>query len=70
MALTASRQVDRFVDQELRTFRVKGTTKIYRGAIVGLTSAGFARGLVAGDVFAGISYEEVDNTRLPAGEAA
>ena len=62
MALTASRQVDRFVDQELRTFRVKGTTKIYRGAIVGLTSAGFARGLVAGDVFAGISYEEIENT--------
>ena len=62
MALTASRQVDRFVDQELRTFRVKGTTKIYRGAFLGITSAGVLRGLVAGDVLAGISYEEIDNS--------
>jgi len=62
MALTASRQVDRFVDQELRTFRVKGTTKIYRGAFLGITSAGFLRGLAAGDVFAGIAYEEIDNS--------
>jgi hypothetical protein len=63
MALTASRNVDRYVDQELRTLRVKGTTKLYRGAIVGLTSAGYARGLVAGsDVFCGISYEEMDNS--------
>jgi len=63
MALTASRNVDHYVDQELRTLRVKGSTKVYRGAIVGLTSAGYARGLVAGsDVFCGISYEEMDNS--------
>jgi len=62
MALTASRNVDRYVDQQLRTLRIKGTTKIWRGAIVGLTSAGFARGLIAGDVFAGIAYEEKDNS--------
>ncbi len=62
MALTANRNVDRYVDQELRTFRVKGTTHVWRNAIVGLTSAGFARGLVAGDVFAGIAYEEMDNS--------
>ena len=61
MALSASRQVDRFVDQELRTFRLKVSTKLFRGAIVGV-SAGFARGLIAGDVFAGIAYEEMDNS--------
>ena len=62
MALTKSRNVEHYVDQELRTFRVKGTTKVYRGALVGLTTAGFARGQVAGDLFAGVAYEEMDNS--------
>jgi len=62
MALTANREVDHFVDQELRTLRVKGTAHVYKGALVGLTAAGFARGLVAGDAFAGIAYEEMNNT--------
>jgi len=62
MALNASRNVDHYVDQELRTLRVKGSTTVYRGAMVGTTSpAGFARGLVAGDPFAGVAYEEVAN---------
>ncbi|MEK6674658.1 MAG: hypothetical protein AABZ47_03275 [Planctomycetota bacterium] len=61
-ALTASRNVDRFVDTQLRTFRIKGSTKIFRGSFVGLTSAGFARALVAGDPFCGLAYEEVDNS--------
>jgi hypothetical protein len=62
MALTANREVDRYVDQELRTLRIKTATHIYKGAIVGLTATGFARGLVAGDAFAGIAYDEVNNT--------
>ncbi len=61
MALTASRDVDRYVDQELRSIPVKGGATVYRGALVGLSS-GFARGLVAGDAFAGIAYEEADNS--------
>lgn len=61
MALTANRDVDRYVDQELRTLPVKGSTRIYKGAFVGLSS-GYARGLVAGDAFMGIAYEEMDNT--------
>ena len=61
MALSANRDVDRYVDQELRTLPVKGSTHIYKGAFVGQTS-GYARGLVAGDVFAGIAYEEADNS--------
>ena len=37
MALTANREVDRYVDQELRTLPVKGSTKIYKGGLVGLS---------------------------------
>ena len=59
-ALAASRNVDHFVDQQLRTFKVKGSTTVYRGAFVGLAS-GLARGLVAQDLFVGIAYEQVAN---------
>jgi hypothetical protein len=63
MALTANRELDRYVDQELRTLPVKGSTRIYKGALVGLdASTGCARGLVAGDAFAGVAYEEADNS--------
>lgn len=62
MALSASRNVDRYVDLEIRTLRIKGSTKVYRGAIVGVTGAGLARGLLAGDSFQGLSYEEIDNS--------
>jgi hypothetical protein len=61
MALSANREVDRYVDQELRTLPVKAGAHVYKGALVGLSS-GHARGLEAGDAFAGIAYEEVDNT--------
>jgi len=61
MALSTNRDVDRYVDQELRTLPVKANTHIYKGALVGL-SGGCARGLVAGDPFGGIAYEEVDNS--------
>ena len=68
MALSANREVDRYVDQELRTLPVKGTTHIYKGALVGL-AGGLARGLVAGDAFAGVAYEEVDNSGGGDGDA-
>jgi len=60
MALSASRDLSHYVDQELRTYKVKGSTTIYKGALVGLSS-GYARGLVAADKFVGIAYEEVVN---------
>ena len=42
---------------------VKGATKIYQGAAVGLEAAsGFVRGLVAGDVFQGFAREKADNS--------
>jgi len=61
MALTANRDVDRYVDQELRTLPVKAGVHIYKGAFVGL-SGGYGRPLTGGDPFAGIAYEEVDNS--------
>ena len=62
MALTASREVDHYVDQQLRTVKVKGSTTVYKGAFVGLDSGGFARGLNAADPFVGIAFEEADNS--------
>lgn len=68
MALTVNRDLNRYVDQELRTFAVSASTKIYKGALVGIDRAtGLARNLVAGDLFAGIAYEEMDNSGGAAG---
>ena len=61
MALTANRDLDRYVDQELRALPVKTGVHIYKGAFVGL-SGGYAQPLTAGDPFAGVAYEEVNNT--------
>ncbi len=63
MALTANRELNRYVDQELRSFPVAAATHIWKGALVGIDRAtGHVRGLAAGDTFAGIAYEEMDNT--------
>jgi len=67
MALTANRDVQRYVDQELRSFSVAESAHIFKGAIAGFErTTGLVRPLVAGDLFAGIAYEECDNS---AGEA-
>lgn len=42
---------------------VKASTKIYEGALVGLTS-GYARGLVAGDTFVGVAARQADNSAV------
>ena len=68
MALSANREVDRYVDQELRSFGVKGSTHIYKGGFVGLDSNGYAQPLVAGDQAVGLAYEEIDNTSATDGE--
>jgi hypothetical protein len=62
MALTKNRDVDHYVDQELRTFQVAATKRVFKGGFVGLNSAGYAQPLVAGDAFVGVAYEEADNT--------
>ncbi|MFH1419458.1 MAG: hypothetical protein ABII12_14375 [Planctomycetota bacterium] len=69
MALTASRELNRYVDQELRTFPVGASQKVWKGALVGVDrSTGHVRNLVAGDTFAGIAYEEIDNSAGSGGD--
>lgn len=67
MALTANRNVDHYVDQELRTFPLAANVHVFRGALLGLASTGHVRPLSAGDRFAGLAYEEADNTGGAAG---
>lgn len=62
MALTKNRDVDHYVDQELRTLQVGGAKNVFKGALLGVSSAGYAQPLVAGDPFAGIAYEQADNS--------
>jgi len=46
----------------IHNYPVKAATRIFEGAAVGIESAtGFARGLVAGDVFVGFCIETSDN---------
>lgn len=71
MALTASRELNRFVDQELRSFSVAAAAHVFKGAFVGVErSTGHVRNLQPGDMFAGIAYEEIDNTNGSAGEVS
>lgn len=62
MALTANREVDRFVDQELRSFQVGASKHVYKGGFVALSATGYAQPLTAGDAFVGLAYEEADNS--------
>jgi len=62
MALTANRELDRYVDQELRRYAVAAGGHVYKGGFVGLNGSGYARALAAGDRCVGIAYEETDNT--------
>jgi len=62
MALTKNREVDHYIDQEMRSLQVATGAHVFKGALVGVTAGGYARPLVAGDLFAGIAYEEMDNT--------
>ncbi len=62
MALTANRDVDHYIDQELRSFQMAASKNLYKGALVGLSSTGYAQPLVAGDSFVGIAYEAMDNS--------
>ncbi len=62
MALSANYELDHYIDQEIRTLQVAASQHVYKGALVGLTTGGYARPLGAGDAFGGIAYEEIDNT--------
>lgn len=63
MTLSADVNVNRYVDQQLRTLSVKAATVIYRGGLVGVDRAtGYARPILAGDQFQGLAYEHCDNS--------
>ncbi len=72
MALTANRELNRYVDQELRSYGMAAEAVVHKGAFVGIDRAsGLVRLLQLGDLFAGIAYEEGDNTDgLVGGEAS
>lgn len=60
--LTKNRDLNRYLDQELRLFPVKGGVEIFHHALVGVDAeTGYVRPFVAGDRFAGIAYEQVNN---------
>ena len=69
MALTQNREVDHYIDQELRSHPVGAGEHIHKGALVG-ESSGYARSLVAGDRFCGLAYEEIDNSGGGNGDAS
>ena len=62
MALTANREVDHYIDQEIRSFQVAASKHVYKGAFVAVTAGGYAQPLTAGDAYIGVAYEEVDNS--------
>jgi hypothetical protein len=68
MALTANRDVDHFVDQEIRRYPVAGGMRIFKGGFVGLNLSKYARPLEAGDKCVGLAYDAADNTNGVNGE--
>lgn len=67
MALTTNRNMDHYIDQELRSLAVGAAKRVFRGGFVGLAATGYAQPLVAGDACAGLAYEECDNSAGAAG---
>lgn len=51
-------------DGELKGYKVKGSTTIYKGTLVGVNAAGYALPMsdTAGLIFVGVAYEKVANT--------
>ena len=63
MALSANRDVKFYASQELIDLPIDDNIRIFKGAFVGRNRAtGYARGLVAGDEFLGLAYDQADNT--------
>lgn len=53
---------------EIGTPKVAASTTIYKGGMVGITTAGYARPFATGDFFAGHALETVDNSAGAAGD--
>lgn len=57
-----NRDVDHFVDQELRSVAVAAGAHVYKGGFVEWNAAGYAQPVSGAGAFAGVAYEEMDNT--------
>ena len=68
MALTSDRSVNRYVDQDLRSFAVNASTTIYKGGFVSVSATGYAQPLTAGETCVGLAYEACDNASGDAGD--
>ena len=68
MALTMSRDLARYVDQELRSFPLAAGARVFRGAWVETNPDGFLRPVAGDGVFAGLAYEDADNSTGEAGD--
>lgn len=66
MSLSKDTARDFFVGNR-EDFPVAAGVKIYEGSAVGENASGYARPLVAGDVFLGFAEREADNTNGAAG---
>lgn len=62
MALTKNREVDRYVDQDIRSYAVAASKHVYKGGFVGVDASGYAQPLVAGGRCIGLALEEADNS--------
>lgn len=62
MALSMNREVDHYVDQELRRVAVAAGAHVFKGGLVEWNAAGFGQPVSGVGVFAGLAYEEMDNS--------
>jgi hypothetical protein len=68
MTLSADKNFGYYANTQSRQLAVKASTKIYRGALVGLDRAtGYARALTSVDQFQGIAMQQADNSSGAAG---
>lgn len=70
MALTANRDVDHYVDQEIRSLPVAEAVHIYKGALLAADATGYIQPLSGALPFVGIAYEEMDNSAGADGDLA
>ncbi|MEZ6085079.1 MAG: hypothetical protein R3E58_14345 [Phycisphaerae bacterium] len=62
MALSANREVNHYVDQELRTVALAASTRVYKGALSEGGPTGYARPVTGAGQCVGLAYEEGDNS--------
>ncbi len=68
MPLTANLNVDHFINQSIREFPLAAAVHLYKGSLASFDGSGDLKPLTAGEVFAGIAFEEKDNSSGAAGD--